>query len=49
MTRAHELTHRPDCPQSGTHESRIGSWTLTRCDDCRATGIRKTDPKENAQ
>ena len=50
MTRARPITHRPGCPQTGTHDSRVGGWTLTRCDDCRATGLHRTeraDPEED--
>lgn len=46
MTRPRDLAHRPGCDQPAPRESRIGSWTVSRCPECRATGVRKTDTEE---
>jgi len=47
MTRPRELTHRPGCDEPEPRESRVGSWTVTRCPSCRAVGITKTETTES--
>ena len=44
MTRPRPLTHRPGCEKPAPRESVVGSWLITRCPECRATGARKTTP-----
>lgn len=46
MTKPRELQHAPHCERPEPRAERIGTWTLTRCPTCRATGIRRTETTE---
>lgn len=46
MTQPREAVHAPTCDKPEPRLSRIGTWTLTRCPTCRATGMRKTNHDE---
>lgn len=43
MTTPHPMHHRPDCPRTATTSSRVGSWLITRCKDCRSTSVEKAE------
>lgn len=42
MTRPRQPIHAPTCDRPQPRESRVGSWTITRCPTCKATGIHRT-------